>query len=398
MTFIPASSRHCRAAAFLSLLLTAAPSGATPDSSDPAYPAVPVSTSAITGPGTYVDYFAASPPAALFPGPIRGVHLTAWTAGSRKARRRYIDYLHKAGLNTVVVAVKEYDGRVFIPGIPQARRIGAQTKAIRDPEALVRDFKEAGIYTIARVVVFKDDILARKRPDLAVKDVGGKIWEDRRHLAWLDPYRREVWDYNLDISARAAAAGFDEIQFDYVRFPSDGKTWLCRYSEPDHNAKTSSRAIVRFLAHARKRLKPMGVNISIAVFGLITSADHGLGIGQNIIPMSMQVEAISPMMYPSHYAKGEMGITNPNNEPYKTINRGLRDAIRRLGKDSWRLRPYLQDFSLGVRYDAEKVRAQILAAENLGVTSWILWNPANRYNWDATRHNGKSILQSYSTQ
>ena len=317
--------------------------------------------------------------------PIHGIHITGWTAGVTKSRRRLIHDAKAAGLNAAVIALKEYDGFMFVHDVPLAQETGAFVNAIPDLAACVRDFKQAGFYTIARIVLFKDNRLARRRPDLAVRKAGGGIWANAKGVAWVDPYKREVWDYNLEIAAKAAAAGFDEIQFDYVRFPSDGNTRLCRYSRKDHSDETANKNLIDFLALARERLKPTGVKLSICVFGMTTSDDSGMGIGQHINDLTDQVDFVSPMMYPSHYHKGIYGLKNPNRAPYKTIFYGTRDAVERLGREAWRLRPYFQDFSLGYRYHEEQVRAQILAASRQGVTSWILWNPQNHYTWSAAR-------------
>ncbi|MBI5631361.1 MAG: GTP-binding protein [Elusimicrobia bacterium] len=315
--------------------------------------------------------------------PIRGIHLTGWVAGFAKARRQFIAEAKKAGLNAVVIALKEYDGRMFVRGVAEAKALGSYVNAIPDLPAAVRDFKAAGLYTVGRIVLFKDDWLARRRPDWAVRKPDGSLWTNDKGVAWVDPYRREVWEYNLAIAERAAAAGFDEIQFDYIRFPSDGNTALCRYSRRDHGDKTAARNLRDFLALAGSRLRPRGVKLSICVFGMTTSDDSGMGIGQHIAELVQGADFVSPMMYPSHYSKGQYGIRNPNREPYKTIHLGLRDATRKLGGLSPRLRPYLQDFSLGWRYRAEQVRAQILAAARMGVTDWVLWNPQNHYTWAA---------------
>lgn len=339
----------------------------------------------------------AAPPAGRVFTPRRGVHLTGWTAGSPKARKRLAGDLKAAGLNAVAIAVKDVDGRLFVRDVALAQKTGAYMNAIPDLPQCVRDFKEAGIYTIARITVFKDEWLAAKRPDLAVHRPDGGVWK-RRGVPWMDPYKREVWDYNIEIASRAAAAGFDEIQFDYIRFPSEGDLKLCRYSNPGHSPKTARGNLTAFLSAAHDRLKPLGVSLSICVFGLTTTVDTGMGIGQHIAELTELVDYVAPMMYPSHYHNGEMGVKNPNREPYKTIHRGVRDAITRLGANAYKLRPYLQDFSLGYRYKAEQVRAQITAAEAMGVTSWMLWNPQNRYTWSAMTFNNRSILSPGTTQ
>ncbi|MEK7859358.1 MAG: putative glycoside hydrolase [Elusimicrobiota bacterium] len=352
---------------------------------DPQAPSVALSSEAPAAP-------AAPDPAATVHRALRGVHMTGWGAGSRKARQALIRGVKDSGLDTVVIALKEYDGLMFVRDVKLSKEIGAYVNAIPDLPAVVKDFKAAGIYTIARIVMFKDNRLARQRPDLAVHRPDGSLWTNDKGVAWVDPYRKEVWEYNLEIAERAAAAGFDEIQFDYIRFPSDGPTRLCRYSRADHSPQTAAKALLEFLRLARQRLKPLGVDLSIAVFGMTTTDDSGMGIGQRISDMAREVDWISPMMYPSHYAKGEYGIKNPNREPYKTISLGTRDAAARLGADAWKMRPYFQDFSLGVRYREEQVRAQILAAKKNGVTSWLLWNAQNNYTWGAMRHNNRFIM------
>jgi hypothetical protein len=316
---------------------------------------------------------------------LRGVHFTGWAAGSTKARRRFLGEMKAAGFNAVVIALKDSDGHEFVKDVPFAVKTGAYLNAIPDLPGAVREFKNQGVYTIARIAAFKDDHLARARPDLAVHFPDGRIWTGDKGTAWADPYQREVWDYVIDVASRAAAAGFDEIQFDYIRFPSDGKTRQCRYLRKDHTPATASAALRDFLILASSRLKPLGVKLSIDTFGLTTSVDNGMGIGQTLDRMADVVDYVSPMMYPSHYAKGEYGLKNPNRQPYWTVHHGIADALTRLGGNPAKLRPYLQDFSLGVRYTPEYVRAQIRAAEELGVRGWILWNPGNHYDWSAAQ-------------
>lgn len=317
---------------------------------------------------------------------LRGVHLTGWGAGNAKLRREFIAKLTAGGFNAAVIALKDYDGSLFVRGTRLGEKTGAYVNAVPDLPRLVSDFKSAGLYAIARIAVFKDDHLARARPDLAVHFPDGSIWVNDKGTAWVDPYQEEVWDYVIDIASRAATAGFDEVQFDFIRFPSDGKTRQCRYKRADHSPRTAAEALAAFLDRAAARLKPLGVKVSICTFGLTTSVDNGMGIGQRLADMAASMDYVSPMMYPSHYARGEYGLAVPNKYPYITIQRGVQDALTRLGGRAEILRPYLQDFSLhGVRYDAAKVRAQIRAAEELGVRGWILWNAQNRYTWDAAQ-------------
>ena len=326
---------------------------------------------------------AAMPEAPASTATFRGVHFTGWAAGLPRARRKFIADMKSGGANAVVIALKDYEGKVFVRGVPMAEKTGAFMNAIPDLPGAVREFKDAGIYTIARIAIFKDDNLARARPDLAVHFPDGRIWTNDKGTAWVDPYQKEIWTYVIDIASRAAAAGFDEIQFDYIRFPSDGKTRQCRYSRKDHSPETATAALRELLTVARARLKPLGVKLSIDTFGLTTSVDNGMGIGQRLEEMADLVDFVSPMMYPSHYAHGEYGLKNPNRAPFETIHHGIKDALTRLGDEPGKLRPYLQDFSLGVKYTPPFVRAQIVAAEEQGVRGWILWNAQNHYTWSA---------------
>ncbi|OGR94307.1 MAG: hypothetical protein A2016_04615 [Elusimicrobia bacterium GWF2_62_30] len=313
----------------------------------------------------------------------RGIHLTCWGAGSKKSRQELLRNISRTVINTVVIAVKETDGKVYIPGVEKAVKVGAYVGAIPEPEAMLSDFKAAKLYTMARIVVFNDKVLAKARPELAVKTPDGGIWRSRNGAAWVDPYNREVWEYVLDVAERAAKLGFDEIQFDYIRFPSEGNTKLCRYAKP-HTPRAAVANLKEFLAYARKRLAPYNVKMSVDVFGLTTSVKDDMGIGQDMKTLAAGADYIYPMMYPSHYAPGEYNIKHPNASPFKVINRGLKDAMKRLGTDYAKLQPYLQDFSLfGVHYGPPQVRAQLIATRLNLLEGWILWNPANKYNWSA---------------
>ena len=317
--------------------------------------------------------------------PMKGLHLTAWVAGTRKLRRKFLAKTSGTVINAIVVPIKEIDGRVYIPGVASAKKWETQRIAIPRPAELVDDIHALGMLAVARVVVFEDNKLPRKNPEWGIQDVDGGLWENRKKLAWANPYHREVWEYNLEIASKAISYGFDEIQFDYIRFPSDGKIDRCRYPGIDHSSATAVANIVAFLSEAKRRFDPLDVPVSAALFGLVVSARDDLGIGQDIDDIVKVVDAVSPMMYPSHYIRGAYGLKHPNASPGKVIDFGIRDGTRRLKGLSYRLRPYLQDFSLGVRYREKEVRAQIDAAVKRGIHSWILWNPQNRYTWDAVR-------------
>lgn len=317
--------------------------------------------------------------------PMKGLHLTAWVAGTRSLRRDFLDKTSGTVVNAIIVPVKETDGRVYIPGVESAVRFGTQRVAIPHPAELVADIHERGMLAVARVVLFEDNKLARIMPEWGIQDRDGGLWETRKKITWVNPYNRSVWEYNLEIASKAVSYGFDEIQFDYVRFPSDGDIERCVYPGVAHSSATAVAAITAFLKEAKTRFDRVGVPVSAAVFGLTVSASDDLGIGQDLEAITKVVDSVSPMMYPSHYVRGSYGLKHPNASPFEVIDFGLRDATRRLGPLAYKLRPYLQDFSLGVRYREEEVRAQIKAALSRGVHGWILWNPQNRYTWEALR-------------
>lgn len=337
------------------------------------------------------------------PACVRGIHLTSWYTGTKKGRANIESLLAETELNTAVIDIKEIEGEVYIPGVKLDGAVDVYVRAFSGMEDYVRFLKDRGVYTVARIVVFKDNKLAKERPDWAVRsstpipkaaemEYRSDVWVDRKGFAWADPYQSRVWDYNIAIAQKAVEIGFQEIQFDYIRFPSDGNTNLCRYSKP-HSAEAAVNAIAGFLKRARERLNPMGAVISIDTFGMTGSTGDDLGIGQKVSRLVPHIDVISPMMYPSHYAKGEYGLKDPNASPYETVFRSIEDTKKILSETTVELRPYFQDFSLfGVSYGAEEVRAQIRAANENGVYEWLLWNPVCRYTREALAPNTPAEL------
>ena len=327
---------------------------------------------------------------------VRGIHLSAWVAGLNSYKKRFEPYLSRDKLNTIVIAIKEYKGQVYIP-INEEIKKKYNTPVIPIPkiENYLYELKLKGVYPIARIVVFKDNHLSKNFPHLAVKTPEGSIWKDYKGISWTDPYNKEVWQYNIDIAKSAIELGFEEIQFDYVRFPSDGNTKLCRYSQK-HTSLTATATLVEFLLYAKQQLSP--TPISIDVFGLTPSVKHDMGIGQRFIQIAEVVDYISPMMYPSHYRKGEYGIADPNKEPYKTVFRTVSDAKKLLGENYHKLRPYLQDFSLGYKYGVNEVKAQIKACYDNGIFEWLLWDPKCKYTLEAIEEMTRSTPKNYELE
>lgn len=321
----------------------------------------------------------------------KGILMTGYTAGGTQRFNELLTLIKNTELNAVVIDIKDERGEVsWIPRSPMARAAGAGLQKIKEPKARIRQLKRAGVYVIGRVVSFQDSIMAKARPDLALLDrQTGGVWVDDRDpekpKSWLDPYSPGAQDYNIALAVEAIELGFDEIQFDYVRFPSDGdvdKLWS-RYK--DH--RPASEVIRSFLERARHQIVTRGAYISADAFGLITLVQDDLGIGQKIELIAREVDYLSLMLYPSHFNKPEYGIADPEKVPKETVAVSLADAKRRIKGTKAKLRPWLQDFTLagGVPYTPKEVRDQIEAAEEAGVDEWLLWNARNYYTEDALR-------------
>jgi hypothetical protein len=322
-----------------------------------------------------------SPFHSQLPEEIRGVHITGPLMTLPGKFEEYLG-LAKDGLNTVEVDVKDETGNVsFVHGAPRlAVRDGAAARYF-DPHEVARQAHAAGMYLIGRVVTFEDPITGTAHPELAVRRSDGSLWKTNGGLAWLNPYSHAAWRYDVDVAVAAAKAGFDEIQFDYVRFPSDGDVSLMRF--PGRHPQPMNATVPAFLRYAVSRLRPLGVRVSADVFGL--SATHDLGIGQHPRVLGKIVDAIYPMTYPSHYSSGEYNLTDPNAVPGTTVMRSLRDFRAQLAGGRARLVPWLQDFSLGRTYSLSDVRAQIDAARAANVGGFMLWNAAGLYTAGALR-------------
>jgi hypothetical protein len=308
------------------------------------------------------------------PDEVRGVHVTMALAS---LPGKVAEYLALPGLNTIELDVKDENGRIgFVPSsVPLARRTGAAVSYYKAKQ-VARQVHARGVYLIGRVVTFEDPVLAAKRPELAIRTSDGSIWHNNAGLGWTNLYDRRVWRYNVDLATAAVQAGFDEIQFDYVRFPSDGDLSLIRY--PGKHAQAMSWTVPAFVQYAAKRLHPLGARVSVDVFGL--SATRDLGIGQFPRRVSRYVDAVYPMVYPSHYNPGEYGISDPNAAPGQTVTRSLQDFERALEGRKARLTPWLQDFSLGRTYAIEDVLSQVAAARGRHTGGFLLWNPEGLYN------------------
>jgi hypothetical protein len=307
------------------------------------------------------------------PAEMRGVHVTMALAS---IPGRLEQYAATPALNTIELDVKDENGEVgFYRRAPRlARRVGA-AKRYYDPRRATELLHRQGIWVIGRVVCFEDPILSEQRPELAILTRGGGVWHNHAGLGWTNPYDKRVWDYNLEIAKAAVRAGFDEIQFDYVRFPSDGDIESAVFR--GRRREAMSATIARFVHYAANRLRPLGARVSVDVFGL--SATRNLGIGQSPRRLARIVDAIYPMVYPSHYGSGEHGLSDPSAVPGRTVGRSLRDFRRQMRGGRAQLIPWLEDFTLGGTTTVEKVQEQIRAARRWKTSGFLLWNPSGVY-------------------
>lgn len=318
----------------------------------------------------------------------KALYLSFYGIGSKKVRESALRLIETTELNALVIDIKGDGGMIaYRSSIPLAKAVGAQKMiTIPDLSGLVQSLKKRGIYTIARIVVFKDHPLATGRPEYAVQRANGGIWRDRERMAWTDPFRREVWDYNLKIAEEAARSGFDEIQFDYLRFP-DAPGGL-RYSRPSSQASRVG-AISGFLAVARERLKPYNVFVAADIFGYVCWNLNDTNIGQRLEDLAPQLDYVSPMLYPSGYHLGIPGYLNPVSHPFEIVSLTLKRAQRRTNLPPVRFRPWLQAFKDYAfdrrRFGGAEIRAQIKAAEQFGSNGWMLWNPRNVYSGEGLR-------------
>ena len=311
-----------------------------------------------------------------YPDEIRGVHVTMALASIPGKIDQYLS-LTKHGLNTLELDIKDENGEVGFrkPKVPLAREVGA-AKDYYDPAEVAEKAHAAGVYLIGRIVCFEDPILSQNAPRYAIRTTSGGVWTTAAGLGWVNQYDKRVWDYNIALGKAAAKAGFDEIQFDYVRFPTDGDLSSAVFHGKTDQTKT--QVITSFAKYAGEQLKPLGVRVSADVFGL--SATRNMGIGQRPQKLGAYLDTIYPMVYPSHFGPGEYNLPDPNAQPGRTVGLALRDFDRQLTGLDTRLVPWLQDFSLGRTYTLADVQDQIEAARDSGAEGFLLWNAAGLYS------------------
>jgi len=333
------------------------------------------------------------------PDPLKAVYLTSWAAGHKKFRDHIFDLIDSTEINAVVIDVKDYTGKIsFRVEDPRLIEVGAVENRIHDIKEFLAELHAKNVYTIARISVFQDSFLVHSHPEWAVKSkADGGIWKDFKGVKWLDAGATPVWDYIALIGWEAYKVGFDELNFDYIRFPSDGNMQDIAYTWS--NGRNRSDVLREFFAFLRQEFS-MGtttVPISADIFGLTTTAKGDLGIGQILEDALENFDYVAPMVYPSHFAKGYNGYAKPAENPYAIIKDSMGSAVVRAELASTspkKLRPWLQAFDLGAIYTPAMVRAQIQATYDVGLTSWMLWAPANIYKKEALLPKNEELVKT----
>ena len=330
---------------------------------------------------------------------VKGIYVTGPKAGSA-GMEDLIRLVDETELNAMVIDVKNDEGNLTfrltneeipqdIPVLDRISEMQAGIRYIRDIQTMMQELKDHNIYTIARIVCFKDPILAAAQPELALTKPDGKPVTDANGLAWVNPYRQEVWEYLTELAEMAADLGFDEIQYDYVRFPVGSDADAADYGV-DMEAYPKRQAIQDFLSYAGDRLHEKGCVVTADVFGTIIGSETDVQtVGQDYTALGQTVDAISPMVYPSHYANGVFGLKVPDAHPYETVSAAMQGSAEELQEipeaERAVVRPWLQAFTATwvpghISYNGTQIREQIQAVYDAGYEEWILWNATNRYS------------------
>lgn len=321
------------------------------------------------------------------PTPVKALYLTSWAAGTHSFRTHIVDLADKTEINAVVIDVKDYTGKIsYKVDTPELVKIGSSENRIPDIISFIDTLHKKGIYVIARIAVFQDPYYIKVRPDLAVKTNTDKTkaWKDRKGISWLDAGSEDVWKYVQMIAEESYKKGFDEINFDYIRFPSDGNMKDIYY--PMSEGKKKSEVMNSFFVYIGKALRDQGIPTSADLFGMTTTNKDDLNIGQLLEDALANFDFVAPMVYPSHYPPTWNGFKNPADHPYDVVNISMKKAVARaeaMPVTRLKLRPWLQDFDLGAKYTKDMVRAQMKASYDVGLDSWMLWDAANKYTPEA---------------
>jgi len=313
---------------------------------------------------------------------VRGLYVNRFAAQSTKRIHQLIQIADQTEVNALVIDIKDEFGLNYTPTDASLQRNAGKMGTIPRLKELVDTLHAHHIIAIARIVVFKDSVTARVHPEWTIRKADGTPWRDKKGLTWVNPYHHELWDYNIHVAEDMARLGFNEIQFDYIRFPEPYKS-LPPQVFPDQNGQNKEQALADFLSLAHSRLSKLGVRTTADIFGLVTSVPNALEVGQQWEHLAPVTDVLLPMTYPSHYPPGSLNVAHPNAEPYAIIHAAVLSAHERnvkLGLTGERVRPWLQAFTLGKPpYGPEELRDEKRAVYDAGYDGWVMWNPGSKY-------------------
>lgn len=334
------------------------------------------------------------------PEPLKGIYMSQCVVGTPSFRDSLVKFIDESELNAVVIDIKDYTGKIAFPtDNPKLKYSVSTACGASDMKEFIERLHEKNIFVIGRITVFQDPYYTKLYPEQAVKSKAtGTPWKDYKGLSFIDVSAREYWDYVVELSKESYALGFDELNYDYIRYPSDGPMADATFINPK-----KAEALEMFFKYLHENVKPIGVVMSADLFGMTTTNTDDLNIGQQLERALPYFDYIAPMVYPSHYPKGFIGLPNPNNDPYKVVNHSLLEAVRRTEatstivavgapiastspqlymKESYpraKIRPWLQDFNYGGTYGSVQIEDQIRATTDAGLSSWLFWDAGNKY-------------------
>lgn len=325
------------------------------------------------------------------PEKVKGIYITGNSFASAKKREQLFNLIKRTELNTAVIDIKDNRGKLlFQPASEELKDWPLSLVKLNydDFKSILSDLQDSNIYTIARITTFQDSIAAETYKETALKNASGGLWRDYRGVAWLDMTNPQSWKLVVELTKEAETIGFDEVQFDYIRFPSDGNIKTIKYYNLPAGQK-KYQALDGFFNYLKSNTTELTIPLSIDLFGLTywqrQDQTYDLGIGQRLIDAGKYFNYISPMVYPSHYYSGIMGFENPAAHPYEIVNKAMKDGnIMLTNSSSTALsRPWLQDFNMGAVYNAAMVKKEIQACDDNNCSGWLLWNAANNYTESA---------------
>jgi len=322
-------------------------------------------------------------PDTLPSGALRALYVNRWASQSKKRMAKLIAAADSTEINAFVIDMKDEFGLNYKTQDAEFKKNAGSATTVGNLPALLDTLKAHGIFPIARIVVFKDSVTARVHPEWTIRKKDGSIWRDKKGIAWVNPYHHELWDYNIGVAEELVKLGFKEIQFDYIRFPEPYPS-LPPQVFPGADVPKPD-ALAAYLKDAKTRINKLGVRSTADIFGLVTTVGGALEVGQEWEKLSPNLDVVLPMVYPSHYPRGSLGVAVPNAQPYDIIVKAITRARQRdekLGiKTPEHVRPWLQAFTLGKpEYGAEQIRDQKKAVYDSGYDGWVMWNPGSIYD------------------